>query len=1541
MKMLNRLFVVLIILAGITAFQWIEGDPFLEKLKKQLQSYTSGYPEEKIYIQTDKPIYAPGETIWFNTFVLMADKPVPSALSDVVYVELIDAKGNVAATAHLVLTEGTANGDFQLSEQAPGGRYRMRAYTRWMKNFGEENVFTKEVIIQHIITPRLLLKLDFEKESYGPGEQVTALITATNLKQEACAHASLEYTLQLAGHRVATHNMSAQPDGTARVTFMLPDSLSSTDGLLNVVVRSQGVTESIARAIPIVLNKLSVTFFPEGGQYTTNVRCRVAFKVLNEFDKGADITGTVVDEHDNPVAQVESLHMGMGSFQLTPAPGAQYFLKINKPVAGVRIPLPAPHAETIVMNLAERTDNTLHWMIYSPVAADVYLVARAQGELLYSQQLSLVPGVNTLAVATDKFPCGLAVFTLFDKAGNAHAERLVFLHGEKGLRINLTTDKKAYAPRERVTVNIQTTDYGGNPVAAKLSLAVVDDKLISFADDKQDNLLSSMLLSSEVTGEIQEPSFYFDPAEPQAHAALDNLLMTQGWRRYTWKDVADNMRVIQYAPEKVKNLAGTVVNDAGVGLSTEVTLLEVGGRKRIVKVKTTPDGHFIFKNTDPKVPMLLLTRKPGVLVLQNNPAFALPLSQQGNTNTLLLPDGIHEPGAPTAVTEPVEPSLEEGGMDITLSSDATQLSEVVVTALGVESVSNMTGSVVRLSEPRTDGLLSNPSIESALQGRVAGVVIQPQTGNPGSQTHLVLRGVSSLGSGRNEPLYVIDGHPIGTSLSHNFSNTSMVGPDDIESIEVINSPEMTALYGSQGANGVIQITTKSKLWYPTYETRKKKPARYASQLISPRLYTQTREFYVPPPLKDSDGERQNFQTTLYWNYSVVTNEHGNGNVSFYTNDAVTAYRITAEGFSNTGLLGRKEDVFHTELPLSMDVKIPDYLGYEDVLKLPVTIRNESDNVKTGRIQLDVPAALALTGSATQDFQVSPHSATTLLYTLQPKGVSGTFPVRIDLESGPYTDRIRQHIAIRPVGFPVRFSYSAKEADKTFVLPFGDIEKNSLRASLTAYPDILHDLFNGAESILREPHGCFEQVSASTFPNILALRYLQAAGLANKQVEATARQYIRDGYRQLMAYEIRGGGFEWFGHPPAHEGLTAYGLLEFNEMKKVYPYVDETMLNRTRQWLLDRRTGKGGFKQGTGKYGFSGASEAVTNAYIVYALSETGTTDIVQEYEASLQEARQRGDMYRMALVALSAHNLKRIDEYENLVSRFREHVQQHGYVHFPADHSLVRSYGNSLHIEAISLWALALMKSSSPDLRLVQGCIKEILQNRSYGQFGSTQGTTLALQALAAYAQLIRTAKEDGSLIVHVDGKVVERKDYSKGDQEAIVLQQFGNELQAPQEHQLRVHFEETNDPLPYTVDLEWYSTLPQSSEACPVSLTTVLDASTMRINETMRLTVTLRNKQPKGLPMTVAIIGIPAGLSVQPWQLKELMDKGVLDFYEIINGNLVVYYRELAPTANHVINLDLKAEIPGTYTATASSAYLYYTPEHKAWTKGNTIRIE
>ena len=103
-------------------------------------------------------------------------------------------------------------------------------------------------------------------------------------------------------------------------------------------------------------------------------------------------------------------------------------------------------------------------------------------------------------------------------------------------------------------------------------------------------------------------------------------------------------------------------------------------------------------------------------------------------------------------------------------------------------------------------------------------------------------------------------------------------------------------------------------------------------------------------------------------------------------------------------------------------------------------------------------------------------------------------------------------------------------------------------------------------------------------------------------------------------------------------------------------------------------------------------------------------------------------------------------------------------------------------------------------------------------------------------------------------------------------------------------------------------------------------------MGEPVRVTATISNKTDIGQPMTIARIGIPGGLSSQDWQLKKLREDKKIAFYETRAREVILYFRDLAPKAVHEIPIDLVALVPGTYTAPASSAYLYYTDEHKVW---------
>ncbi|WP_029902103.1 TonB-dependent receptor plug domain-containing protein [Prevotella sp. 10(H)] len=1522
-------------------------DDFLGMLQEYLNKYNKQVPQEKVYVQTDKTYYKPSEGIYYKAFLVNANSNRPSTVSDVLYVELHDPWGNVLQKHQQMISGGTCNAHFMLKEDVPGGLYKLVAYTNWMKNFGEESLFSKELTVQKVITPRLLLKLDFQKRAYGAGDEVLADLKVTDLNNEKTNNSIVKSTVRIGGEAVETlENTTA--DGETTIRFKLPQNLSTTDGILQIVVNDRGTEESITRSIPIVLNKIAINFYPEGGDMVEGAQSKVAFEAMNEFKKGADVSGEIVDENGAIETTFESFHLGMGAFEFTPKSGKKYYARITKPTGNESLrELPVAQKKGFVLSLKSKDENKVIWNIYSSQNVTAGLVAQVQGEIHYNQPVKLKKGLNTVEVPTANFPIGIAVFTLFDGKHQEACERLVYLNAEKGLNIELNS-RDVFTPGENVHLTIKTTDKNGNPVPASLGLSVVDEQLLTMADDKQDNILSYLLFSTELKGKIQEPYFYFDEKEAKAKEAIDYLMLTHGWRRFTWSEIANpSIDDFKEFPEKLTSVYGFVLDKAGNPTQAEVFVIETEGKKRVARVKTTPQGHFVFHNIDITGSVFVTTKLPNqVYLFKGKPITATPVNIEAATgdldeNTLV----VNKPQPP--VLSPSQAKDEEPKLDRQFISnesvateefammdfaDSPQLDEVVVVGYGTQKRASLTGAVSTVSASMVsrssrEAIAPVGDLSSALAGRVAGLMITPSGGSSG----ISIRGMSSSAAG-GEPLVVINGVAVSAE-----NGMSFVDPNDIQSVSVLKNSSASAIYGSRAANGVILIETKKS---PGFQQKMKVgESKYGGVLVPKR------QFYIPPYNEIEYNNYDPDRSTVYWKGNVKTDDKGVANINFRNNEMSSTFRITAEGIGN-GLIGSGIKRIVTRKPFSIDAKTPLFAAIGDEVKIPVMVRNNTDEPITANVKMRVNENLYLKDdglivdgtSLSKDVMVPANESKTVYFTFIVGSTTGSQNIEIFSMSGNQADNIKRSLTVRRIDFPYYYHFSGKDEGQTRTLNMSAAIPGTLRAEAVSYSDMLDQLFDGVESIFREPHGCFEQLSSSTFPNIFAMQLLKATNQDKPEVYKKAMKYLTMGYNKLAAYEVKGsGGFEWYGGSPAHEVLSAYGLVEFYEMSKVYDNVDKKMMNRALDFILSRRNGTGGFNQNNGRYGFSGAPKNVNNAYIVYALTETGYGNRINaEYQATLKEAFDSKDIYRMALLANAAYNMKDMESYERLTNNFKEIAQKEDFSKLKLQSTIVRSYGDASQREAVAFWMLALLKEGKEsDLNIIEKCLEFINKGRSNGSFGGTQATSICLQALTRYAENMQTEAVGGKFCVIANGE-----ELCKNVTKSKVVIPFSSKLKTG-ENTIQVRYKETDNYVPYAVTISWNSLIPATSKLCPLKLTASMALKEVKVNETVRMTVKLQNTENEGKPMSVAIIGIPGGLSLQPWQLKELQEKGIFDFYEITNDNLVVYYRELGPAEVKTISLDLKAEIPGTYRAVASSAYVYYMNEHKYWIEGLSVKIK
>lgn len=1528
---------------------------YLEQLVLKLSNYNNTLPEDKVYLQTDKPMYNPGETIWVNAFIRDGASLKPSKQSGIVHVELRNPKGAVVNTVSLISKDGSAPADFAIEEHWPGGIYKVKAWTEWQKNEAQPAFFEKEIQVQKSILPRLKMKLDFQKEAYGAKDNVKAELSLNSNSNQPLSNYEFSYTASLNGAKLMTQTSTTDPSGNAIIKFQLPDNLVSNDGLLNVMISYQGMTESISRSIPILLNNVELSFFPEGGELVNGLSSKVAFKALNEYGKPADISGVVLDSRGNEVASLSSFHQGYGAFEFKPHAGKNYKVKITKPTGVTKeYDLPEAMPKGYSLAVTDKRNDQLKLVIKSTQPEEMAVIVNVRGVNYFSKKVNCYNTITNLDIPLHELPMGIAHISLFDSKGIARAERLTFVNQDRQLQVKLSTNKQKYLPRERVKLTVETMDERGIPVPANLSVAVADDQLLTFADDKSSNILSWMLMESDIKGKVHEPNFYFNPEKEKATEAMDYLLMTEGWRRFSWKEIDDNNPVANVIGEST-DIKG-VVNDKN-GNPLKNATVEVIGTD--IKQLTNTDGEFTIAGLELyETKELLVKNSKGEevnLVTINSYGNELSLTSQRVINGMVKDHtgkglafaNVLVPGTITGTTTDLD-----GKYKILIPENADRLMVSYVGYMNnIQPITNkskldfkMDDQGVMLEQVAVAGRPRMPRIRGNRNMNIGMAMPQVQAPPPPPMPQDVpdmafnavaeveeeapVKGFELVKDQNDDGGIVRDQKEMGKAVQEKAKKKRKPLPKPVVKAEKQAEAKI--------ALGDIMEMDEDIAMFAPEPIMPQKPA-----LV--KLYYRAKTFAGPEyKNQDAPAQRTDFRSTIYWNNRVETGRRGKTVVEFYNSDMISSFNITAEGFGQDGSVGRTESKFYTQLPFSIQTKIPVELAREDVVKLPATFVNNTDQPLVGDLDMVIPDGLQKIGNWPSTLTIAPNSSMTkhFEFTVSEKSSSNNFAV--GFKSKGFSDRIEQDVRIVNRGFPASTSVSGSDLNKEFQIDVTTPVQGTVEATFMAYPNTLSEILSGLESMFRSPSGCFEQTSSATYPNILVLNYLEETGQVDPKIAKQAMEYIKQGYSRLTSFESPSGGFEWFGGDPGHEGLTAYGLMEFIDMKRVYSGVDDEMLKRTTDWLMKRKDGKGEFERNPrALHTFGLTDNATMSAYITWALTEGNIKGLDKEIVAAYKTATKTQNPYQMGLVANILFNVGDNKRANEVLDKLIGSQNEKG--NWEIDNNIKSapgSGGNAYVIETASLALLAMLKSDSPNMAAA-GKIGNFLANSrgGYGGFGNTNSTVLALKALIEFAKASKRTKSSGTIELVINGNTVGTQTYQAEHKEPIVFKGLEQELNSGK-NDVQVRFKGTKDALPYTLNVDWRTKQPNNSKECVLDLETKLTANQAKVGETVRLTTTIQNKTEEGHSSPIAIVGIPAGLSAQPWQLKELQEKGVYDFYEIKDNRVVFYYRQIAPNEQKMVPLDLKVEIPGSYEAEASTAYLYYTNEYKDWDNIGVVNI-
>jgi hypothetical protein len=711
--------------------------------------------------------------------------------------------------------------------------------------------------------------------------------------------------------------------------------------------------------------------------------------------------------------------------------------------------------------------------------------------------------------------------------------------------------------------------------------------------------------------------------------------------------------------------------------------------------------------------------------------------------------------------------------------------------------------------------------------------------------------------------------------------------------------------------------------------------------------------------------RQFFPETLLWRPELVTDEQGVATLDIPLADSITTWRLSASAVSGDGRLGTADFPIKVFQPFFVDLDLPVALTRGDEVAVPVVVYNYLDRPQTVKLALKDDAWFTRMEDAADDNQ----QQTTLTLELAPREVrSLSFPIKVekvglhalevtasardeqsrDEQSGVVADAIRREIEVVPNGRRVETVASGSLGDPAEValhIPEDAIE-GSVRATVKLYPSSFSQLVEGLDAIFQMPYGCFEQTSSTTYPNVLALDYLRRTKKSAPAVEAKARQYINTGYQRLVSFEVSDGGFDWFGNPPANRTLTAYGLLEFEDMAAVYD-VDPQLIERTRSWLLSQRREDGAWPNERGMLddGLGGSvnrgrnADLASTAYIAWAVFGTGKAEDEAQRTLDFLISHRPGTIdnpYKLAIMIRAIAGIEpqheSLEGYLDRLAELAQHSEDGKLAWWKQPEGQQTTFygsGRSGDIEATAMAALAMLKTND-DPGTVKAALNWLVQQKDpRGTWHSTQATVLALKAL-----IEATGKPLGGDVrrhieIALDGQVVRKVDIS-ADQGDVVQQLDLTDLVTAGDHQLSLR-ETTGTGTGYQVNVRHHVEGPvDETQQEPLSIELAYDRRRLDVDDTVMAVATVTNNLPQTAPMVILDLPIPGGFTLEPGELDELKGSGKLAKYQLTPRKAIVYLRGLASGESLELRYRLRATMPVKVAVPAAVAYEYYNPDHR-----------
>ena len=797
---INRFTIILLIVNSLCGFG--QSPVAVNTLVQPFDTYRRQVLQEKLFVHTDQSGYLTGETIWFKMYYVDGTFHQPIDLSKVAYLELLDQEGKAVLQTKVTLTAAGGHGTLFLPSSVNSGTYRLRAYTKWMRNFDNAYFFEKNLTV---INPFRRLGLPLLRES-------------------------ADYDIQ---------------------------------------------------------------FFPEGGNLVQGMASKVAFKMTSKTGRGVTAQGWVVTGQNDTLARFDSHKFGIGQFTFTPSDTATYRAVIVD-AAGHSFsrPLPKIYAQGYVMRLEETNADQLKITVSTNVttASSVYLLAHTR-QVIDVAEVRPIQRETTFLIDKKALGDGISHLTIFDADRKPVCERLYFKRPANPLTISLKTDLTTYASRTKVSLSATTKATIAKTNQAMLSMAVY--RLDSLSSASSGTILNYLWMTSDLSGSIESPGYYWQPDSPDVRLATDNLMLTHGWRRFRWEDVFKSSDVLQvtfrrpafrYLPEhNGPVIEGSVMApSSGKPAKNVLTYLSTPGKPiRLYVSRSDSAGRVYFETQD--------FYGPQNLIVQTNPVDSL------NKVTIDSPFAT----TPSPVRLP-EPAVTDAQTDQLLSrSVAMQVQSTYWGDRVIRYQNPFVDSTAFYGKATESYLLDAytrfPRMEEVLREYVTGVMPRKKQG----QFQLYVLNGPYRELFEDLSLVMIDGVPV-----FDMNKVIEFSPLKIKKLDVVTN---RYLFGPAMFNGIISFMTyKSDLAGFGLDPRLLKLAYDGVQL--------QREFYSPQydTGRQLESRLADGRTLLYWNPNLPTDATGNSQVEFFTSDQAGRYLIEVNGLSKDGAAGSQRITFEVK-----------------------------------------------------------------------------------------------------------------------------------------------------------------------------------------------------------------------------------------------------------------------------------------------------------------------------------------------------------------------------------------------------------------------------------------------------------------------------------------------------------------------------------------------------------------------------------------------------------------------------------------------------